>query len=113
MGCNLRRLFLVFSLCATASAGVACYQSKRTQKEQSLRQNLVLLRLEAGQFTLDHHRPPSSLSELVSEGYFKKIPVDPFTGRNDTWRVTKSSRTLEIYSGSDEIGSNGSPYRTW
>lgn len=37
------------------------------------------------QYTLDHHRHPQSLDDLVTAGYLRKIPVDPMTRRSNTW----------------------------
>jgi general secretion pathway protein G len=36
-------------------------------------------------------RDPDRLEALVSAGYLKKIPTDPFTGRADAWRTTRST----------------------
>ena len=47
--------------------------------------------------------PPPSLSELVSSGYMQRIPTDPFTGRNDTWRSEKSGDRFELHSGAEAV----------
>jgi len=87
------------------SAAVGCSHREQLHKEALLRGSLVVLRSEITQFTLDLQRPPDSLSELVASGYLKRIPADPFTGKNDTWRTQKSSagEHLEVHSGSDAI----------
>src|SRR5690348_9469300 len=64
------------------------------RKEASLRAALFLLRTEVDQFTRDHQREPASLFELVSSGYLKRLPIDPFTRRNDTWRLAKSGNDV-------------------
>jgi general secretion pathway protein G len=38
-----------------------------------------------GQYTLDHHRRPQSLDDLVTSGYLKEVAPDPMSGRKDTW----------------------------
>jgi hypothetical protein len=43
----------------------------------------------------------------------KEIPADPFTGKNDSWKVEKIGASLEVHSGSDGVGSDGSRYRSW
>ena len=97
------------------SATAGCSHREQLRKEASLRESLVVLRSEITQFTLDFQRPPASLSELVASGYLKRIPADPFTGKNDTWRTQMSSdaKHLEVHSGSDAISSDGTKYSAW
>jgi general secretion pathway protein G len=92
---------------------IGCSHRQQLRKEASLREELILLRAEIGQFTLDHQRAPTSLSELASGRYIKQIPTDPFTRRNDTWRIEKSNEYFEVHSGSDAISSKGAPYSSW
>jgi general secretion pathway protein G len=82
------------------------------RKEACLRRALFVLRTEIDQFTLDHQRPPESLSELVRGGYLKKLPKDPFTGRNDTWKLTETGDDVysSTYSG---IATDGTGYSSW
>jgi general secretion pathway protein G len=37
------------------------------------------------QYSLDNHKHPQSLDDLLTAGYLKQMAVDPMTGRNDTW----------------------------
>jgi general secretion pathway protein G len=37
------------------------------------------------QYTLDNHKHPLSLDDLVAAGYLKQMPTDPMAERNDTW----------------------------
>jgi len=64
--------------------------SPRKAREQTLEQDLFTLREIVSQYTLDNHRRPQSLNDLVSAGYLKGLPIDPTTGRNDTWVVVWS-----------------------
>ena len=52
------------------------------------------------------------------------LPKDPFTGTNDTWQFkfvpnnpdqtgAASSDNDEVHSGSDLIGTDGTPYNSW
>lgn len=97
------------------SSAVGCSHREQLRQEASLRESLAVLRSEIKQFTLDHQRPPASLSELVTGGYLKPIPTDPFTGKNDAWRTHKSpdGKYLEVHSGSDGISSVGTKYSSW
>jgi general secretion pathway protein G len=108
---NPAALVLFFAVIAGT---FGCSRNRQVQKEErALRQELFLLRSEIDQFTLDHHRPPDSLSELVKAGYLKEIPTDPFTGNKDTWKVERAGDLLEVHSGPDGIASDGSRYYWW
>jgi general secretion pathway protein G len=52
-----------------------------------LRENLRLVRHSIDKFHEDHGRYPDALQELVDRKYIKALPVDPVTGRNDSWLV--------------------------
>ena len=59
----------------------------RAAHEAVLRQNLFVLRDGLSQYAIDLHRRPQSLAELVTAGYIRQVPVDPMTGRSDTWVI--------------------------
>jgi general secretion pathway protein G len=76
------------------------------------------LRYLIRQYTVDLHRTPDSLDDLVVAGYLKEIPKDPMTGRNDTWTVERSrdpnlSGIINVHSGSNAVSRKGSAYRDW
>jgi general secretion pathway protein G len=53
------------------------------------------------------------------------LPVDPFTGKNDTWKVATEEDTIadpsqteaggisDVHSGSDQPSTDGSAYSSW
>lgn len=93
-------------------------------REAVLKDDLYTLRKLIDEFTLDKQRPPTSLDDLVDTGYLRSgIPVDPFTGSNQTWRTDvedvplnpsqAASGIVDVHSGSDEIGLDGTPYSGW
>jgi general secretion pathway protein G len=111
---NLYNPAAVAVLFAAIVATLGCPGSLQLRNpEKRLRQELLILRSEIGRFTLDHQRPPDSLSQLVATGYLKEIPTDPVTGSKETWKVEKSGNRMEVHSGSDGIAIDGSPYRSW
>ena len=92
--------------------------SVRHAREAVLRQDLHDLRRLISEYTLDNHRPPASLQELVAARYLASIPKDPFSGRDDTWVVEISSNpklpgVVDVHSGSHDISSNGDRYSAW
>ena len=101
-------------LLAVIAGTLACSGSQQVRKqEKTLRQELFVLRSEIGQFTLDRRGRPDSLSQLVTAGYMKEIPTDPITGSKDTWKIDRAGVLLEVHSGSGDIASDGSWYRSW
>jgi len=45
------------------------------------------MRAVIGQYTLDKQKRPRALDDLVVAGYLKDVPLDPSSGRKDTWVV--------------------------
>ena len=93
-------------------------------REAVLKDDLYTLRKLIDEFTVDKERPPTSLDDLVEAGYLRSgIPVDPFTGSNQTWRTDvedvplnptqAASGIVDVHSGSDEIALDGTPYSGW
>jgi general secretion pathway protein G len=93
-------------------------------REAVLKDDLFTLRKLIDEFTLDKQRPPTSLDDLVEAGYLRSgIPVDPFTGSNQTWQTDiedvplnptqAASGIVDVHSGSDEIALDGTPYSSW
>jgi general secretion pathway protein G len=65
--------------------------SLRQSRELTIRQDPIAMRAVINQYTLDKRRRPRSLDDLVLSGYLKHVPVDPMTGREDTWIVECSN----------------------
>ncbi|HXV67823.1 MAG TPA: hypothetical protein VD738_02780 [Nitrospira sp.] len=100
-----------------ATLAVPSYQSSLVKaKETVLRQDLFTLRE-----LLDHHRAdqgkyPPSLDGLVSAGYLRALPADPFTKSASSWQEISEPTeggVFDVYSGSDLVGTNGAAYNTW
>src|SRR5581483_1595467 len=92
-GFTLIELMIVISLILIlVSISIPAYnRSILHAKEGVLRQNLFTMRSLISQYTLDKQKAPEALDDLVTAGYIKQIPVDPFTGRNDSWRSTRKT----------------------
>ena len=107
------RLLAVLLALIIGATNLGCAQRRLHQKEFNLREALFVTRAEIAQFTLDKRQPPTSLAELVTAGYLKEVPVDPLTGKNDTWKTEERPNSLQVHSGSDGIASDGTRYRSW
>lgn len=124
-GFTLIELMIVISLILIlVSISVPAYNTSILRaKESVLLQNLFTLRSLISQYTLDKQKAPQSLDDLVTAGYIKQIPIDPFTGKNDTWTVEQEDYSLsvdqretgitDVHSGSALISSSGTAYSSW
>ncbi len=126
-GFTLIELMIVISIILIlVSVALPAYnQSILRARESVLRQNLFTLRSVISQYTLDKQKAPQSLDDLVSAGYLKQLPVDPTSGRNDTWVPEEEQDTImsideqdqggiiDVHTGSQAVGSDGTAYNTW
>jgi general secretion pathway protein G len=125
-GFTIIELMIVISMIMIlVSIAIPTYnQAILRAKEGVLRQNLFTLRSLISQYTLDKQKAPQALDDLITTGYLKQIPVDPFTGRSDSWTVDQEDVVLsmdqtgepgitDVHSGSDQISSDGTAYSSW
>jgi general secretion pathway protein G len=66
-------------------AVVQLRQTPQRAKEAALKENLYVLRNVIDQYFTDKGKYPDSLQTLVTDGYIRKIPVDPMTGNDTSW----------------------------
>jgi len=88
-------------------------------REAVLMNNLSTLRTVIDNYTYDKEKAPQSLNDLVSEGYLKKVPLDPIAN-TDQWKTVMEDATqavnqaqpgiFDVHSASDKIGLDGTPY---
>jgi general secretion pathway protein G len=77
------------------SMAVPTYRSIVTRARESvLRHNLFVIRDCIDQYYADKGKYPDSLESLVTDGYLRKLPIDPITERAE-W-------TEEPYTGGEE-----------
>jgi general secretion pathway protein G len=125
LGFTLIELMIVISIMLILlSIAIPNYsQSVVRSKEAVLRDDLFVLREAIDHFTLDKHRAPQSLEDLVSAGYLRVIPKDPITQSSDTWQVVQEDVMLavdqqqpgitDVHSGAEGTGSDGTAYSEW
>jgi len=120
----IEMLIVIVIIMILASIAIPVYmQSIVHAKEAVLRDDLFTLRNVIDQYTLDKQKAPQSLDDLVSAGYLKALPKDPFTGSTDTWQVTTDDSLMDptqtqpgitdVHSGSNGVASDGSAYSSW
>jgi general secretion pathway protein G len=124
-GFTLIELLIVISI-ITVIAGMSIAQYKhgvRLSQEAVLREDLFRMREAIDQYFGDKGAYPPDLQSLVSEGYLRAVPKDPFTKSADSW-VTVPSETdpsnpaaqpgiYDVKSGSDGSGEDGTKYADW
>ncbi len=113
-------LILILAAIAAPSYRVAIIRAR----EAVLKDDLFTMRKLIDQYTLDKGQPPQSLDDLVQAGYLRGgLPVDPFTGSNQTWKADIEevpispeqtvAGVVDVHSGSDATSLEGTPYSSW
>ncbi len=122
---TLVELMIVLTIIITViSVAVPLYQKAIIRsKEAVLKQNLFTLRTLIDEYTFDKEKAPQSLQDLVTEGYLRDLPLDPFTKKRDTWKVEmedamrsvdqREPDIIDVHSGSDGTALDGSKYSDW
>jgi general secretion pathway protein G len=124
-GWTLIELMVVLSIIMILSslALVQYRNSIHTTKEAALKSDLFLMRDAIDQYYADKAKYPDSLQTLVSEGYLRQVPKDPFTDSSDSWQTTQATPLpgsgstdagiYDVKSGSNDVGIDGSRYSDW
>ena len=112
-----------------AIAVPALRDSPQRAREATLREDLFTLRSVIDQYHGDKGVFPPDLQTLVTDGYMRKIPVDPMTKSAETWVLTDeeiaaraSTSTVrarharassDVHSGSADKALDGTLYKDW
>lgn len=67
------------------------FGSVEKSKEVALKENLQVLRTGIDRYLADKGRYPDNLSDLVTNKYFRAIPIDPITESATTWILITST----------------------
>jgi general secretion pathway protein G len=124
-GWTLVELLVVISMIAVlATMALVNYRNSVTAaKEAILKTDLFRMRDAIDQYYADKSEYPATLESLVTEGYLRKIPDDPFTRSADTWQTvvaeanpgkpTIEPGVYDVKSGSELTALDGSRYADW
>jgi general secretion pathway protein G len=124
-GFTLIELLVVASiLIVLAGMGLVQYRNGKTRASEAvLRTDLFNMKDAIDQYYADKGQYPGTLDELVSAGYLRKVPQDPFTLNSTSWQTVPSEPDpnnpnappgiYDVKSGADVTALDGSKYSEW
>jgi general secretion pathway protein G len=124
-GFTMIELLVVLSIIVIlATIGMTQYRNSRVYASESvLKTDLFRMREAIDQYYADKGQYPSALDALVTEGYLRKLPEDPFTKSSSTWQTvpaepdpnnpTAEPGVYDVKSGSEATSLDGTKYAEW
>jgi general secretion pathway protein G len=124
-GFTLIELIIVIAIMGILLAvAIPVYQTHlRHANEAVLKEDLYTLRNAIDQYTQDKAKAPQSLDDVVSAGYLRMLPKDPFTNSNTTWQAVQEDvlesvdqtapGISDVHSGSNATSTEGTAYSSW
>ena len=124
-GFTLIELMVVMSLIVVlASMGLVQYRNSVVRaKEAVLKEDLFRMRDAIDQYYADKNQYPGTLEALVSDGYLRRVPEDPFTIPTSSWQDSAAEPdptnpvaqpgVYDVKSGSELVALDGSRYADW
>lgn len=92
-------------------------------KEAVLKEDLFRMRDAIDQYYADKNAYPGTLESLVSDGYLRQLPKDPFTDSSTSWQTVQAEPdpnnlnaepgVFDVKSGSDGQSLDGTKYSEW
>jgi general secretion pathway protein G len=124
-GFTLVELLVVISLISILAAmAMVNYRNGVVRSQESvLKTDLFRMRDAIDQYYADKGKYPSSLDSLVSDGYLRAVPEDPFTKSKDSWQTVPAEPdpnnpnaepgVYDVKSGAPGTALDGSNYADW
>ncbi len=124
-GFTLIELMVVASLIVILSTmGLVQYRHSIVRsKEAVLKEDLFRMRDAIDQYYADKNAYPGTLDSLVTDGYLRQLPKDPFTDSSTSWQTVQAEPdpnnlnaepgVFDIKSGSDGGSLDGTKYSEW
>ena len=91
--------------------------------EAVLKEDLYSMRNAIDQYTQDKSKAPQDLNDVISAGYLRALPKDPFTNSDTTWQTVQEDvlqsvdqtqpGISDVHSGSNAVSSEGTAYSSW
>ena len=124
-GFTMIELLIVISIIVVlASMGMTQYRNSVIRaREAVLKEDLFRMRDAIDQYYADRNKYPSSLDDLVSDGYMREVPIDPMTQSKDSWQPVNAEANVndaaaepgiyDVKSGSEQSALDGTRYADW
>jgi general secretion pathway protein G len=124
-GFTMIELMVVMTIMVVlATIGLAQYrQSIVRTREAVLKEDLFRMRDAIDQYYADRNAYPSTLDALVSDGYLRRLPKDPFTESDSSWvpvaaeadarNPTTQPGVYDVKSSSEQAALDGTKYADW
>lgn len=125
-GFTLLELMIVMIIIATLAAmAIPAYtRNVVAAKEAVLKADLRVMRDAIGSYTVDKEKAPQTLDDLVTGGYLRAIPKEPFANSTDCWITTQSDvlgsidetdsgGIYDVHSCTQKTAMDGSEYSSW
>jgi len=116
-GFTLIELMAVMAIIGALMSLVApsFFKSNDRARETVLRHNLQAIRHAIDDYRADHGNNPESLGALVTDKYLRELPMDPVTGRRDSWlpQTGDAPGVNDVVSGAQGRGLDGLDYAGW
>jgi general secretion pathway protein G len=130
-GFTLLELLVVMTIVGilAAVAVPALRDSPQRAREAALREDLYAFRSVIDQYHGDKGNYPADLQTLVTDGYLRKIPLDPMTKSAESWVLTyeeipqdqpsapadpaQQPGIIDVHSGSPAKALDGTLYKDW
>ncbi|MCI0390035.1 MAG: hypothetical protein MOB07_14895 [Acidobacteria bacterium] len=121
----MKRIFITSAIALLtlfAIGGCRILDHHKRSKEVVLLQSVWTMRRAIDFYVGDKGKRPQSLDELVSAGYLREIPADPFTGSNQTWIIEREKEPsvpstqpgiIDARSAATGADKNGKPYNEY
>lgn len=124
-GWTLIEMMVVVTLITVlVGIGAAQYRNAVVRAQEAvLKEDLFRMRDAIDQYYADKQQYPEGLEALVTEGYLRAVPDDPFTASADTWQTVQAEPdarnpsappgVYDVKSGSDRMALDGTAYADW
>ena len=127
-GFTLLELLVVITIIGilAAIAVPALRHQPQRAREATLKEDLFAMRSVIDQYHGDKGNYPADLQTLVTDGYLRKVPIDPMTKSADTWVLAMEEASpdqpadqpvtpgiIDVHSGSTDKALDGTLYKDW
>lgn len=116
---ELMVVMLILTLLASIATPLISRSIQRA-REAALKETLFVTRKALDDYYADNGVYPPALSTLVEKRYLRRMPIDPITDRQDSWKLDRVQDDtghdigiVDLHSSADSRSLAGSPYTDW